>query len=88
MLHDNIYTSPIVNKDFKGVRLDKFLTSCFADISRSQIQKLISLGNVSCDECVVADCSYKIKEGESFAVFVPEAVDADPLPQNIPLSGA
>ena len=45
-----IYTTPIVNKDYKGKRIDKFLSDCFADISRSQIQRLIALGNVTCDE--------------------------------------
>lgn len=79
------YNTPIVNKDFKGLRIDKFLTTCFPDISRSQIQRLISLGHVTCDEVTIGDNSYKIKEGESFLLNIPEAVNAVPQPQEIPL---
>lgn len=80
-----IYNTPIVNKDFKGLRIDKFLSACFPDISRSQIQRMIAWGNVVCDDVTVGDNSYKIKEGESFVLTLPEAVDAEPRPQDIPL---
>ena len=79
----NIYTTPIVNKDFKGLRIDKFLNQCFGDISRSQIQRLIEAGNVVCDDITIGDNSYKIKEGESFVLTMPDATDAEPEPQNI-----
>lgn len=85
MSFDKIYNTPIVNKDFKGQRIDKFLTNCFSDISRSQVQKLIALGNVVCDDVTIGDNSYKVKEGESFVLTLPEVVDAEPEPQNIPL---
>lgn len=80
-----IYNTPIVNKDFKGLRIDKFLSACFPDISRSQIQRMIAWGNVVCDDVTVGDNSYKIKEGESFVLTLPEAVDSEPQPQDIPL---
>lgn len=80
-----IYNTPIVNKDFKGLRIDKFLSLCFPDISRSQIQKMISIGNVVCDDITVGDNSYKVKEGEAFVLTVPEVIDAEPKPQNIDL---
>lgn len=85
MSDSNIYNTPIVNKDFKGSRVDRFLSLCFPDISRSQIQKLINMGNVVCDDITVSDNSYKIKEGESFVLTVPEAVDAVPVAQNLDL---
>ena len=85
MSDSKVYNTPIVNKDFKGIRIDKFLSKCFPDISRSQIQKIITSGNVVCDDVTIGDNSYKIKEGESFSLTVPEAVDAIPQPQNIPL---
>lgn len=81
----NIYNTPIVNKDFRGLRLDKFLAVCFPEISRSQIQKNIVEGNVVCDEIIMGNNSYKVKEGESFTLTVPEAADAVPMPQNINL---
>ncbi len=85
MSDNDIYSTPIVNKDFKGQRIDKFLASCFKDISRSQIQRMISLGNVVCDDVTIGDNSYKVREGESFSLTLPEVVDADPQPENIPL---
>ena len=86
MLTDNnIYITPIVDKDCKGTRIDKFLSECFADMSRSQAQRLIESGNVLCDEITIADNAYKIKVGESFTVNVPEASEAEPEPENIPL---
>lgn len=83
--HINTYITPIVNKDFKGERIDKFLHNCFAEISRSQIQKLIETGNVISDEVTIVNNSYKIKEGESFVLTLPDAIDATPQPQDIPL---
>ena len=75
----------MVNKDFKGWRVDKFLAACFPDISRSQIQRIIETENVMCDDVTIADNAYKVKEGESFVLSVPEVIDAEPLPQDIPL---
>ncbi len=82
---DDIYITPIVNKDFRGVRIDKFLSECFADLSRSRLQKLIESGNVVCDDVTIADNAYKVKEGESFVINLPEAEDALPQPEDIPL---
>ena len=80
-----IYTTPIVNKDYKGKRIDKFLSNCFADISRSQIQRLIALGNVTCDEDTIGDNSFKVREGDVYQLLVPPAAEAEPQPQDIPL---
>lgn len=80
-----IYNTPMVNKDFKGWRADKFLSACFPEISRSQIQRLISDGNVVCDDVTIGDNAYKVKEGESFVLSIPEAVEAEPVPQDIPV---
>jgi len=85
MLDDNIFNTPIVNKDFKGQRIDKFLSFCFPDISRSQIQRLIASGRVICDDITIGDNAYKIKEGESFVLELPEAIDAVPQPQKLDL---
>ncbi|MCQ2740820.1 MAG: RluA family pseudouridine synthase [Alphaproteobacteria bacterium] len=81
----DVYTTPIVNKDFNGRRIDKFLSNCFPEISRSQIQRIISLGNVTCDDITVADSSHKVRAGEFFVLTMPKAVPAIPEPQEIPL---
>lgn len=86
MTDSNIYTSQIVNKDYKGLRIDKFLALSFPDMSRSQVQRLIKEGNVSCDDDIIADNSFKVRFDDVYQVFVPEAVDADPEPQDIPLA--
>lgn len=83
MSDNNVYNTSIVNKDFRGLRLDKFLAQSFPEISRSQIQKNIIEGNVCCDEIIMGDNSYKVKEGESFTLTMPEAADAIPVPQDI-----
>lgn len=86
MITDNtIYSSQIVNKDYKGLRIDKFLALSFPEMSRSQLQRLIKNGNVSCDDDIIADNSFKVREDDVYQVFVPPAVDADPQPENIPL---
>ena len=85
MPDDKVYSTEIVNKDFKGQRIDKFLSQMFPEISRSQIQRMISLGQVVCDDVTIGDNSYKIKEGESFVLTIPEALEAEPKPQEIPL---
>lgn len=86
IINNNIYTSPLVNKDYKGNRIDKFLSACFPDLSRSQIQKLILSGNVSCDDVVILDNSFKVKENDAYQIFVPPVVEAEPKPENIPLN--
>ncbi len=80
-----VYNTPIVNKDFKGKRIDKFLSDCYPEISRAQIQRLIEQGNVSTDDVIISDNAYKIKLGESYTLTVPPVADAEPQPQNIPL---
>lgn len=85
MSDNTIYTSQIVNKEYKGLRIDKFLAMSFPEMSRSQIQRLIKEGNVSCDDDIIADNSFKVRIDDSYQVFVPEAVDAEPVAENIPL---
>lgn len=82
---NNIFLSPSVTLEQKGQRLDKFLASVFPDISRSQIQRLILDGNVSCDDDTIADNSFKVRLDDVYQIFIPEAVDANPEPENIPL---
>lgn len=75
----------MVNKNFKGLRIDKFLALSFPEMSRSQLQRLIKDGNVSCDDNIISDNSFKVREDDVYQVFVPPAAEADPQPENIPL---
>lgn len=85
IVEENIFLTPVVEKELKGQRLDKFLTAVLSDVSRSQIQRLIEQGNVSCDDDVIVDNAFKIRINDVYQVFIPPAVEANPEPENIPL---
>lgn len=82
---DNIFLSAPVEPEDKGMRLDKFLARAFSGISRSQLQRLIAAGCVTCDDDTVADNSFKIRTGDVYQLYVPEAADAEPEAEDIPL---
>lgn len=86
MNENNIFLTPEVAKEHKGLRLDKYLSANFPDISRSQLQRLILSGNLSVDDNVIIDNSFKVREGDSYQLIIPEAIEAIPQPENIPLS--
>lgn len=83
MTEANIFLSQPASFSDKGQRLDKFLAQQFAEISRSQIQRLIEQGNVSLDDDIIFDNSYKVKNEDVFQIVVPPAVEAEPEPENI-----
>lgn len=57
-----------------------------ADLTRSHIKSLILDGCVFVNDAQVQEPDYKVKEGESITIEVPEPVIADPVAQNLPLS--
>ncbi len=67
-------------------RLDKFLSAGCADLSRSRIQSLIEAGHVRIDGAAVTQASMKLKSGQKITITVPEAVDPDPIAQDIRLN--
>ena len=67
-----------------GERIDKYLTNEMADFSRSYIQKLIKDGNVSVSGKVVK-ANYKLSYDETITVHIPDLVEPDIVPENIPL---
>ena len=84
MADEIIFTAP-ADESQKGMRLDKFLVQSVAGYSRSRLQNLIESGNVLLDDVILSDNSYKIKTNDTFQIIIPEAVEADPIPENIPL---
>jgi 23S rRNA pseudouridine1911/1915/1917 synthase len=74
----------IVTEEFEKQRLDKFLT-IKTNLSRTRIQELLDLGYVQNLNERSIKANDKVKMGEQYTVVVPNAVDADPVPQNIPL---
>lgn len=68
-----------------GERLDRFLTSSSTGFSRSRIKSLIELGHLSAENETIVDPSYRVKQGESFRLVIPEIMDADPVPEKMAL---
>lgn len=69
----------------RGTRLDRFLAELSPDLSRSRIQALIEEGHVKIEGMASVAPSLKLKEGMRGILTVPEAVEATPLAQSIPL---
>ncbi len=68
-----------------GARLDKFISEqTEGEITRSAAVKLIEDGNCTVNGKQVQK-NYKLKAGDKVTVEIPEAVDVDILPENIPL---
>lgn len=68
-----------------GLRLDVFLARRLPQISRARLQALIRAGAVRLAERVVSEAAGRVKQGDRVRLEVPEAVDARPLPETIPL---
>ncbi len=74
-----------VTESTKNMRLDKFLAEQLPEMSRAQIQRLITSGYVESDEVIIADNARKVKIGDSFQITVPPPVEADPEAEDIAL---
>lgn len=66
-------------------RLDSFLNDYAEDISRSYIQRLIKEGNVTVNLIAVIKPSYKVHDGDQIVFSVPESVEPDIEPEDLPL---
>lgn len=68
----------------EGQRLDKALARLLPQFSRARLQQLIDQGMVTSSGKPVK-ASARVKAGDSFSVTVPEAIEAVPRAQEIPL---
>jgi 23S rRNA pseudouridine1911/1915/1917 synthase len=72
----------IVSNDQAGERLDRFLVSHLAELSRSRIQSLVEDGYVQVDGAAMKP-SYRVESGDSITVEIPAAppagVEAEPI---------
>jgi 23S rRNA pseudouridine1911/1915/1917 synthase len=69
-----------------GQRLDKALATLCPDLSRARIQALIDDDHVTFNGAPATQASRKVADGEVFVIRVPDAVEAVPAPENIPLN--
>lgn len=67
-----------------GARIDKWLSDRNCDISRSMLQKLISEQKITVNG-KPASKSYSVKLGDFIEIDVPEPVELDVVPENIPV---
>ena len=73
-----------VTEETGGDRIDRFLAEQCEELSRSFLQKLLKSECVSVNDRPVK-ASYKVSEGDRITFEVPEAVEPEILPEDIPL---
>ncbi|MCI2050009.1 MAG: RluA family pseudouridine synthase [Lachnospiraceae bacterium] len=73
-----------VSEEEEGERLDRLLSSWLPDLSRTYLQKLLKEGDVH-TQGRIEKASYKVREGDSVEVSVPDETPLDVKPQDIPL---
>ena len=75
-----------VPDELDGQRFDKVLTALCPEFSRSRLKTLIDNGDVSIDGKTCTLPSLKICAGQVISLTVPEPVEAEPQPEDIPLN--
>lgn len=73
-----------VTEEDQGERLDKYLSGLLPDVSRSFIQKLLKQQQVTVNDNTVK-ANYVIRENDAVSIHVPEAVEPEIIPEDIPL---
>lgn len=73
-----------INEEMEGERIDKCISMLIDSLSRSFIQKMIKEERVSVNDLPVKG-SYRVREGEEVAFELPESVEPDIEPEDIPL---
>ncbi len=74
----------VVGEEDGDIRIDKYLSGCCEDMSRSFPQKLLKEGSVLVDEKPVKS-SYKVDGGDVVTLDVPEAVEPEILAEPMEL---
>jgi 23S rRNA pseudouridine1911/1915/1917 synthase len=69
-----------------GLRADRFLAEAIGSLSRSRVKALIAAGAATRDGRPLRDAADPVRAGCTYALAVPAAVSALPLPQDIPLT--
>ena len=66
----------IVVEDGNGLRIDRYLSECCADMSRSYLQKLVKEGNVLVNGQSVKS-NYKVSDGDQIRMELPAAMEPE-----------
>lgn len=82
---DTDYTI-VVEAEDSGKRIDAVLASRIEAISRNRLQALIRQGDVSVDGRKIVEQKYRVNEGETLSLVLPEPEDPEPQGEDIPIS--
>lgn len=74
-----------IDEQYDGKRLDSFLSNKFEDKSRTYFQGLIEDGNVKVNG-KIKKSKYKLNVNDSIEVEIPDPVELEVKPQNIPIN--
>lgn len=74
-----------IEAEQEGARIDSFLAGELDSLSRSYIQKILKSGGVTVNDKAVK-ANYKVQEGDTIHLEIPEEQEPDIKPENIPLS--
>ena len=75
-----------IQKEQHGTRLDRFLMSATADMSRTYLQRLIRDGDVTVNDKVTQQPSYALRDGDRVCLMLPPPRPLDTVAsENIPL---
>jgi len=77
--------SILVDSDLAGQRLDRLLSGCATDLSRTRVKSLIESGSVTVDSKTIEDPNYRVSQGNSILLTVPEPIEDQPEAQDIAL---
>ncbi|NLP26648.1 MAG: RluA family pseudouridine synthase [Clostridiales bacterium] len=74
----------IVEEEFEGLRLDKFLSGQDLGLTRTALQKLIENGGVLVNDKNITK-NYKQKSGDIIKISIPKPKSLDVIAENIPI---
>ncbi len=68
-----------------GQRLDRFLTGCLPEMSRSRVKTLIKEGHAAREGRTIVEPNTRVKPGERYEIVIPPPESAVPRGEDIPL---
>jgi 23S rRNA pseudouridine1911/1915/1917 synthase len=74
----------LVEKEERGIRIDKYLAENQEELTRSYLQKLIQEGNVLVNNTLIK-ANYKVTDGDQIVVTLPPPKDLNIAAEDIPL---
>ena len=74
----------IVDEEYNGIRIDKYLSQVQKELSRSYIQKLIEESRVLMEDKPVKS-NLKVKTGAKVICYMPKEKEAEIIPEDLPI---